>query len=422
MTRGKPDKTKNLKEGQHNMSESGSEGDAVNAHLEQETESTERVADGQSPGTSGSSGTSAQGPTNNVPNMFGGLDPSAVMNQLFGNFLVQAMQQPQAFQGWTPNPEPEEPEDSDSDDEAGSGKGEKGSTKPLPPGKLAEILKSKKEKHEAKTKKGTDIDENLVPFFDTLFSESRTRSDLDMLHAAYPQPENAGRIVVPELEPVLQVLIEKTKNASFQKEDEALKKFQTHLVKALLAWVPFITLWLKRGDSDDKLDARSEEMSDGLQLIVSTVKALSKRRKDLLKPMIIARYGDQFLKKGGDDPNFLFGGNLEEAVKTVDSAHKLADRIEKPPQQQQAAPGKAKTSFKKNQQQQRHQSGYKKKHGNQGWPRNQNPGFFFPGQRMPYMIPQLGHNEPPRFTGPRPQRPKAPPAEAAGSAKQGFRK
>lgn len=197
-------------------------------------------------------------------------------------------------------------------------------------GSMADQLDAWARAKKDKTKEGVQVYENLAGFMMDQLEQGFNSADLDYSIKDYPTITNVPMACAPELE---RDLFEHTK---FQKDlplkatELALKSIQRGVASSINALGPVAEVVMRQCEDNEELDGISTAVLDVIKLLSNVLGGLTKKRRDLLRHILDAKY--QKLGKGDEDFDikYLFGGNLPERARKVRANNSVMNEILKP--------------------------------------------------------------------------------------------
>lgn len=177
------------------------------------------------------------------------------------------------------------------------------------------------------SKEGPDLYENLATYMNDQLAAGFHAADLDFSIKEYPPLKNVPLAWAPELERELFEQPKFTRDSNLKATEVALKSIQRGVASAINALGPLAEVVMRQCEDNEELDAASTPMLDVIKLLSNALAGLTKKRRDLLKPILDAKY--QKLGRGDEDfdPKFLFGGNLAERARKLKANNILMKEI-----------------------------------------------------------------------------------------------
>lgn len=232
---------------------------------------------------------------------------------------------------------------------------EKFDTDSLGTGKFAALVKEENEEVLKESPEGPEINCNWAAIIDKAFRLATMKSKeqdgkvIKALVESYPCPKNTTRLLVPEVEEVMLTLasVLAPNELKYQKlRDEKRKFIQSDIAAAMSAIAPICNLLANRDvdDSDPELSAFSKHLKDALKLLAIAMSKISEERRDSWGRYCSSetlRALKAKVRTGMGDPAFLFGGDISEITKEVETARKTAAALSK------SQPQKTKTTYQK---------------------------------------------------------------------------
>ena len=259
----------------------------------------------------------------------------------------------------------------------------------LKTGKMAELLKASHRKAKEGIKVAPPINSTLAAIVNEFMEETKVVTEMERIAKEYPKVKNLDKIVVPKLENELFGAIDQ----HVRNGDISMQSIQKAVVGAISAIAPVTSLIVERGDEDKELEDFSGNMVDSIKMLTLANKALSTKRRELLRPSMQATYAKALGKANEGSPEWLYGGNLSEATRQCEAAQKIAQKVMKRKNPQQGQPQNHQARQPGQQQKRFRQAnpGWQKKQGNQFQPKTfgyQHYQFPAPGNYQQY--PQQG--------------------------------
>ena len=189
-------------------------------------------------------------------------------------------------------------------------------------GKMADCLKSSHLKATEADQLGPEINSTMAKIVDEFFLETRVLSEMERITKEYPKVRNMDNLVVPKLNPELFGGVDQSARAA----DIGLQNAQKALVAVVSAVAPLGAMMLSRGSDDEQLDQLSPGVVNSLRLLALTIKYLSGRRREQLKPSMKATYAKALSKPPEGKSEWLYG-DLSESAKRCELAQKVSEKL-----------------------------------------------------------------------------------------------
>ena len=275
-------------------------------------------------------------------------------------------------------------------------------------GRFGDLLREQLKEEDATVTLGPKADENLAKLIQRFFTAPKPMETLHAVVKDYKRPENLPVLQTAKLETEILAAIDNKEKAT----DTALSTTHKGVTAAIIALLPVAQLMLTRGKEDDALDGLSENIIDALRVLTATSVHVAGKRRENLKSAINTDYA-KLLNYRPDTPEWLFGGDLQEATRQCELSQKLMDKISR---KRAATSGQGKTFISGRQTQ-----GFRgRQHFGGGRPYMQ-PRYFTPNAYgYPYsrmMQPYMGRQRQPwlgRDQRPAPPRAPVPETSALG--------
>lgn len=203
--------------------------------------------------------------------------------------------------------------------------------------KLEEWAKAKKDK----TTQGPEVYDRLAGFITDQLEMGFVAAELDQSIKDYPPLKNVPLAWAPELEKDLFEHNKFTKDLPLKATEVALKSIQRGVASSINALGPLAEVVMRQGAENEELDGVSTTILDVIRLLSNALTGLTKKRRDLLRHILDAKYHK--LGKGDEDfdHKFLFGGSLTDRARKVKAADSLMNEILKKDTRQNGSGGQA---------------------------------------------------------------------------------
>lgn len=197
-------------------------------------------------------------------------------------------------------------------------------------GTIADKLNEWEAQRKQDPTEGPEVYERLALFMMDQFHTGFRTQDLDHSPKDYPTLKNVPLAMAPEVEKDIFDRIDLKQNAVVKSTEVALKSIQKGIASSINAIGPLAEVIMRQSRDNPELDRVSGCVLDIIKLLSNACSGLSKKRRDLLRPHIDAKYHK--LTKADDefDHKFLFGGNLSERVKQIKATDSLMREVMKP--------------------------------------------------------------------------------------------
>ena len=167
-------------------------------------------------------------------------------------------------------------------------------------GKLVGILKDNHKKAKQGDKLGAPINEALAKILNEFTQETKVVTEMERLVKDYPKVKNLDKVAVPKLENELFGAMDQ----HVRNGDVFLQGIQKAMVAAISALAPLLAFMLKRGPTDEQLEGFSQNIVDATKVLILANKAMTSKRRELLRPTMQATYA-KGLGKGEVSPDWL---------------------------------------------------------------------------------------------------------------------
>lgn len=187
---------------------------------------------------------------------------------------------------------------------------------------------------------GPEVYGRLAGFMTDQLKKGFSTQELDQSIKAFPTIKNVPLAYAPELEKDIFEYINTQKYSSQRANEIALKSIQRGISSSINALGPLAEVIMKQCQDNEELSSASTVVLDVIKLLSNSLAGLTKKRRDLLRPHIDAKY--QKLGKNDEDfdPNFLFGGNISDRARKIKARDSLMKEVMKSDTQNQGSPRK----------------------------------------------------------------------------------
>lgn len=187
---------------------------------------------------------------------------------------------------------------------------------------------------------GPEVYERLAGYMTDQLKKGFATQDLDQSIKEFPTLKNVPLAFAPELEGDIFEYINQPKYNALRANELALKSIQRGITSSVNALGPLAEVIMKQCQDNAELSSASTVILDVIKLLSNSMAGLSKKRRDLLRPHIDAKY--QKLGKNDEDfdQHFLFGGNISDRARKIKARDSLMKEVMKSDTKPQGSPRK----------------------------------------------------------------------------------
>lgn len=197
-------------------------------------------------------------------------------------------------------------------------------------GAIANRLQAWEAQRKQPATEGPQVYEQLANYMNDQLDLGFVTQELDQSVKQFPVLKNVPLAMAPELEKTIYNSTKLTRDSSLKATEQSLKTIQKGIASSINALGPLAEVIMRQSQDNEELDAVSPILLDVIKFLSFSLNGLSKKRRDLLRPHIDAKYQKLGRKDEDFDPKFLFGGNLSERVREVKASNSLMKEVMKP--------------------------------------------------------------------------------------------
>lgn len=169
---------------------------------------------------------------------------------------------------------------------------------------------------------GSDIHEEILKRWQVFLSKGIPKEEKQVLQLKYPRPANFDTLVAPEINPEVKVLLDEQS----LRGDSFLSKLQEQLVAGLSALADPVNSLFSRPTAESNVYL--EKLLDSARLFINVHHSLSLHRRYLLLPKLNST--TRKVVENTPIHKSLFGEDLTDRVKTVQSVRKASLDLQPP--------------------------------------------------------------------------------------------
>lgn len=187
---------------------------------------------------------------------------------------------------------------------------------------------------------GSDIHEEILKRWQVFLSKGIPKEEKQVLQLKYPRPANFDTLVAPEINPEVKVLLDEQS----LRGDSFLSKLQEQLVAGLSALADPVNSLFSRPTAESNVYL--EKLLDSARLFINVHHSLSLHRRYLLLPKLNST--TRKVVENTPIHKSLFGEDLTDRVKTVQSVRKASLDLQPPARPKSNIPRQGPSTQSKN--------------------------------------------------------------------------